>query len=102
MLFAVTALKMLAELALLALLGRGVLRLLLQRVAPHAMASNPFLWVLDALCRPPLWMVSVLTPRHLPDRYHPALALALMAGLWLAFTWLKIEWCLQIGLEQCR
>lgn len=102
MLFAITALKMLTELACLALLGRGVLRLLLYRLAPHAAASNPFLWILDALCKPPLWMVALLTPRHLPDRHHPALALVLMAGLWLALTWLKIEWCLRLGMEQCR
>ena len=102
MLFAITALKMLTELAFLALLGRGILRLFLHRLAPQAAATNPFLWILDALCRPPLWMVAVITPHHVPDRHHPVLALAMMAGLWLAFTWLKIEWCLQQGMEQCR
>lgn len=102
MLLAITALKMLAELALLALLGRGLLRLFLRHMAPQGMASNPFLWVLDALCKPPLWIVALLTPRHLSEQHHPVLALALMAGMWLALTWLKIEWCLRIGVEHCR
>lgn len=102
MLFAATALKMLIELAFFALLGRWVLRLLLRRVVPQAMASNPFLWLLDTLCKPPLWLVAKITPRSVLPQHHPVMALALTAGLWLAVTYFKIEWCLRIGMEYCR
>ena len=102
MLFAVTALKMIAELALLALVGHGLLRLLLQRLAPQSLASNPFLWLLATLCRPPLWLVARLSPPSVLPRHHPWLALALMAGLWLAATYLKIRLCLDLGMEHCR
>jgi len=102
MLFAATALKMIAELALLALVGHALLRLLLQRLAPQSMASNPFLWLLATLCKPPLWLVARLSPGWVQTRHHPWLAVALLSGLWLAATYLKIRLCLDLGMEHCR
>ena len=52
MLLLASALKLIAELALLALLGRWVLAAGLRRLAPQALDSNVFLWLLDTLCRP--------------------------------------------------
>ena len=84
MLFAVTAMKMLAELALLALVGHGLLRLLLQRLAPQSLASNPFLWLLATLCRPPLWLVARLSPPRCCQGTTPGLPWR----SWLGCGWL--------------
>jgi hypothetical protein len=102
MLLAVSAFKLLAEVALLSLIGRGVLGLWLSRLDPARAAANPFWWLLHTLSAPPLWLAARLLPRTLPARYHPWLALALMLGLWVLATALKIGWCLDAGVAACR
>lgn len=101
LLFVVTALKLLTEIALLALLGRGVLSLMTRRSTPDA-AANPFAWVLDTLCKPPLWIARQLMPRTVPVRLHAWMAAVLMTGLWLAATVAKIQGCLDAGMDVCR
>lgn len=102
LLFVVTALKLLTEIALLALLGRGVLSLMMRSSTPDAAAANPFVWVLDTLCKPPLWIARQLLPRTVPVRHHGWIATALMVGLWLVATVVKIQACLDAGMDVCR
>jgi hypothetical protein len=102
MLLAVSAFKLLAEVALLSLLGRGVLGLWLSRLDPARVAANPFWWLLQTLSAPPLWLVARLVPRTFPVRAHAWLAGALMLVLWVLATALKIRWCLDAGVTACR
>jgi len=102
MLLFASALKLIAELALLALLGRWLLAAWLRRLAPQALESNPFLWLLDTLCRPFMAAAGWLAPRWVLREHWPLLAFCLLLGLWLAATWLKLQACLDVGMEQCR
>ena len=102
MLLLVTALKLIAELALLALLGRWLLVAGLRRLAPQALESNVFLWLLDTLWRPFVTVAGWLTPRWVLRQHLPLVAFCLLTGLWLAATVLKLQLCLEVGLEQCR
>ena len=93
MLLAVMILKLLAEVALLALLGRGLIGLL----AGPAQATNPFWRVLD-------WVVAPLErtlARWWPRRATTVLVVALLL-LWLVATVLKIHACLALGAHACR
>ena len=102
MLLLASALKLIAELALLALLGRWLLGAWLRRVAPRTVDSNVFLWLLETLCRPFVLAAGWITPRRVLPQHLPLVAFCLLAGLWLAATVLKIQLCLQLGVAQCR
>lgn len=102
MLLFVTAVKLLAEIAWMALLGRWVLAAWLHRLHPSGQAQNVFVWVLDTLCRPVLAAVGWVAPRWVPRAYLPVLAWAGLSGVWLAATLTKIVWCLELGVQACR
>ena len=102
MLFVVTATKLLAEVALLSLIGRWLLGAWLNRLNPGQTAGNPFLWVLTTLSAPPVWLVARLTSRWVHARHHLKMALALTALLWILATVLKIRLCVDAGMELCR
>lgn len=102
MLLWVMSVKLVAEIALLALLGRWVLAAWLQRVSPRGMASNPFLWVLDVVARPFVTAASWLTPRRVPRHLLPVVAFALLLAVWLAATVAKIFWCVEAGMQVCQ
>jgi uncharacterized protein YggT (Ycf19 family) len=97
MLLTVTAAKMLAEIALIALLGQGLLALL----AGPARATNPIYRMLQWLTNPLLRPCRTLLPR-LPERRLPYVAAGLLLLVWLLATGLKIRYCLTIGLAQCQ
>lgn len=98
MLLLITIVKLIAEIALLALLGRWLLGLL----AGAKRDRNPFYQVLDLLGRPFVSVARRITPRFVLDRHVPLVAFLLLAFLWLAMTVLKIQTCLRIGVELCR
>lgn len=102
MLLFVTATKLIAEIALLALLGRWVLSAWLRRLAPNAGQGNPFLWLLDTLVRPFVVVASWITPRRVPRAYWPLVAFCLLLLVWLAALFGKIGLCLELGMELCR
>jgi hypothetical protein len=78
MLLAITAIKLLAEIALLALLGRWLLGLL----AGAKREGNVFYQVLSIVTRPVERMTRLLSPRVVLDRHIPlATALLLAVGL---------------------
>ena len=43
-----------------------------------------------------------IAPRAVIDRHLPLAAFVLLATVWLVATVVKINLCLQIGVEQCR
>lgn len=80
MLWVVTSLKLVCEVALMATLGRAVLRRLLGAAA----ADNPFHRLLDWVVQP-------------AQRLAGRAMLPLLLGLWLAATLAKISLCLGHG-----
>ncbi len=98
MLLLITSLKLLAEIALMALLGQLVLGLL----AGARRHTNLFYRLLGVVTRPVLRLSRWVTPRVVLDRHLPLVAFLWLAALWLLATWLKISVCLRLGLQACR
>jgi len=98
MLFAVSVLKLVAEIALMALAGQWLVGLL----AGSKRDSNLFYQVLQILTKPFVKGVRAITPRVVIDRHVPLAAFVLLAMVWVVSTIAKINICLQIGVEACQ
>ena len=98
MLLLVSSVKLVAEIALLALAGRWLLGVL----AGSRRETNVFYRVLDVLAQPFVKGARIITPRFVIDRHVPLAAFALLSVLWLFVTLMKIQLCLQIGVQLCR
>lgn len=94
----VTTVKLLAEIALLALLGQAVIGLL----AGAARERNPFYRVLQLVGRPWMRVARKLSPRMVLDRHLPLVVFLLLLLVWLAAAIAKIRICLQIGVAFCQ
>jgi hypothetical protein len=101
-LFWVTLVKLITEIALLALLGRWVLRAWLVRAAPDRGRHNPVLWVFDTVCHPLLRLGGWLSPRLVLARHHALVVFLLLMFTWGGVTVAKIAICLDIGVTACR
>ena len=98
LLLTVSAIKLVAEIALMALAGQFLLGLL----AGARREQNFFYRVLQVMTQPVIKVVRRLTPRVVLDRHVPLAAFALLASIWLVTTIVKINICLQVGIDQCR
>jgi hypothetical protein len=98
LLLTVSAIKLLAEIALMALAGQFLLGLL----AGRRRESNFFYRLLQVLTNPVVRGMRFITPRAVLDRHVPLAAFALLASVWFAVTLVKVDVCLRIGIEQCR
>ena len=98
MLIFVSILKLLAEIALLSLLGQGVLALL----AGAKRDQNVFYQLLQVLTRPFIAGARLITPKIVIDRHVPLVAALLLPFVWIAATVTKISLCVQIGVEACK
>lgn len=98
MLLFVSSVKLVAEIALLALAGQFLLGLL----AGNKRESNFFYKLLQVLTGPFVKGMRAITPRVVIDRHIPLAAFVLLSTVWVVSTLLKINICLQIGVEQCR
>jgi len=94
----VSILKLLAEIALLSLLGQGVLALL----AGAKRDQNVFYQLLQVLTRPFVAGARLITPKVVIDRHVPLVAALLLSFVWIAATVTKISICVQIGVEACK
>jgi len=94
----VEILKMLAEIALLALAGQWVLGLL----AGAKRDSNLFYQIFQIVTRPVVTGVRKITPRVVIDRHVPLVAFLMLAFVWLIATITKIDICVRIGVHQCQ
>ena len=101
-LFGVTLIKLIAEIALLSLLGRWVLRAWLARLAPDGGRGNPVLWLFDTLCRPLDQLGRWLSPRFVLAQHHGLVAFLLLMFTWVGATLAKISICLDVGVRACR
>jgi hypothetical protein len=98
MLLLVSAIKLVAEIALLAFAGQWLLGLL----AGQKRDKNFFYQLLSILTRPFLRGMRFIAPRQVLDRHLPLAAFVLLSMIWVAVTAVKINLCVQIGVEQCR
>ncbi len=97
MLFLTSALKMVFEIALLALLGQGLLGLLIGQ----RQQGNFFYQILQKVGQPFVRLTRRVTPRFVLDRHVPLAAFFLLLLLWLTSTVVRIGLCLQVGVAQC-
>lgn len=98
MLAVITAVKLVAEIALLALFGQWLLGLL----AGAKREQNLFYQILQIVAKPFVSVARVVSPKFVLDRHVPLVAFLLLAFVWIGVTLMKIQTCLQIGVEQCK
>ncbi|MFN5049273.1 hypothetical protein [Roseateles sp.] len=98
MLLLTSALKLIAEIALLAMVGQWLLGLL----AGARREQNFFYQLLAILTRPFTRLTRLISPRVVLDRHIPLATFLLLLSLWLVVTVTKISLCLQIGVAQCQ
>ena len=98
MLLLVNILKLLAEIALMALFGQWVLGLL----AGAKRDQNLFYQVFEVVTRPLVTGVRWITPRVVIDRHVPLVAFLLLAFVWVIATITKIDICVRIGVHLCK
>lgn len=94
----VEILKMLAEIALLALAGQWVLGLL----AGRRRDENLFYQLFRVLTRPLIAGARFVSPRVVLDQHLPLVAFLLLVFVWLAATLTKIDICVRIGVHLCK
>lgn len=97
MLFLASTLKLVAEIALLALLGQGLLGL----IAGERRQGNLFYQILQKVGQPFVWLTRRITPPFVLDQHVPLATFFLLALLWLLATMARVGLCLQVGVEQC-
>jgi len=98
MLLLISSVKLIAEIALLALAGRWLLGVL----AGARRETNLFWRVLDAMSQPFVKATRAVTPRIVLDRHIPLAAFVALGMVWVAATLAKIQWCLEHGVTLCR
>jgi hypothetical protein len=98
MLTALSAAKLICEIALLALAGQWVLGLM----AGERREGNWVYQLLQQIGRPFVLMAGWVTPRRVVPRHHPWVAFLLLTLAWLLITAAKITHCVQIGVALCR
>ena len=98
MLTLVSIIKLLAEIALLALVGQGVLAIL----AGAKRDKNLFYQLLQIMTRPFIAGARFITPKVVLDRHVPFVAFFLLSFVWIVATMTKISICIEIGVEACK
>jgi hypothetical protein len=93
-----SALKLLTEVALLALCGQWVLGWL----AGAHREQNFFYQLLQIVGQPAVRLARLLSPRVVLERHLPLVAFLLLLLAWLGLTMAKIAHCLGVGLDVCR
>ncbi len=98
MLTALILVKLVLEIALMAIFGRWVLGLL----AGARKEQNLFWQVLDIMCRPFIVVARFVAPRQVIDRHVPMVAFLLMVFGWIGVTILKVQTCVKMGVHLCQ
>jgi hypothetical protein len=96
-LFVVSVLRALVEVALLALLGQGVLALLAGGRRHNNFVYRLFLVITGPVMKACRW----LTPKVIIDKHLPFVAFFLLFWLWIMLAWIKRELCVLSGLAGC-
>lgn len=98
MLLAASLIKLIAEIVLMALLGKGLVALL----AGAGRERNFFYQILCVMTRPFERAARFVAPRVVLDQHLPYVVFFIMLFVWIAALILKVSVCLEIGIEQCR
>ena len=98
MITVITTVKLIAEIALLALAGQWLLGLL----AGAKRDKNIFYQILQIMCRPFIALARVVTPKFVLERHLPLVAWLMLAFIWVGATVLKIQTCMEIGVANCQ
>ncbi len=98
MLTVVTTLKLISEIALLALFGQWLIGLM----SGAARDRNPFYVLLQLLGRPWIRVARCLSPQVVLDRHVPLVAVFILLLIWGAASFAKVSICLQIGVALCQ
>lgn len=84
-LFMLSALRAVAEVALLALLGQGAVALL----SGPARQGNPIYQLFALITKPVIRVVRFITPTVILDKHLPFVAFFLLFWLWIFLAWVK-------------
>ena len=98
MLLVANIIKLIAEIALMAMAGQWLLGLL----AGAKKDQNLFYQILAIVGRPFVLTARFLSPKFVLDRHVPLVAFFLLVFIWLTATIYKIQTCIQIGVELCK
>ena len=98
MLLLVSSVKLVAEIALMAMAGRWLLGLL----AGAKRDTNFFYRLLGVVTAPVMRGTRLLTPPVVLDRHVPLVAFLLLGFVWVFSTLAKVRICLEIGVQACR
>ncbi len=98
MLAVATTVKLLAEIALLALVGQWVVGLL----AGAGKDSNPFYRVLRGVGRPWVKAARWISPPVVMERHLPLVAFLVLLMVWVVAAVAKVRICLEIGVALCK
>jgi hypothetical protein len=94
----VEILKMLAEIALLALVGQWVLGLL----AGRRREDNLFYQLFQIVTKPLVKGARLISPKVVLDQHLPLVAFLLLSFIWVVVTITKIDICVRIGVHLCK
>lgn len=98
MLLLISSLKLIAEIALLALLGQ----LLLGLLVGQRREQNVFYQLLQIIGKPFIQLARLLTPRVVLDRHLPLVVFFMLGFVWFGATVAKVSYCAEIGVELCK
>ncbi|MCU0943450.1 MAG: hypothetical protein MUE35_12955 [Hydrogenophaga sp.] len=99
MLLFLSIVKLICEIALMSLLGQWIVGLL----AGQKREQNLFYQVLAQIGRPFVFLARFIAPRSIVlDRHVPLVAFLVLAFVWVLVTGLRIQQCIQIGVENCK
>lgn len=98
MLTLIASVKLIAEIALLALFGQWVLGLL----TGQKRDKNLFYKVLQQIGRPFVVLARWVSPHFVLERHHPLVAFLILGFVWIMATAAKISHCLKIGVQLCQ
>lgn len=98
MLTLIASVKLIAEIALLALFGQWVLGLL----TGQNRDKNLFYQILQQIGKPFVWLARSVSPRFVLERHHPLVAFLMLGFVWVMATAAKISHCLKIGVQLCQ
>jgi uncharacterized protein YggT (Ycf19 family) len=90
----ISILRALTEVAMLTLLGQGLLAVL----AGSRRATNPVYQLFQVVTRPVLRSIRFITPRMILDKHLPFVAFFLLFWLWIMLALFKRHFCALGGL----
>jgi hypothetical protein len=93
-----SALKLVVEIALMCLLGQGVLALL----AGERRQQNFVYQLFQMATRPFTSLARWVAPRQVADRHVGFVAFFMLAVIWVLVTLQKVEWCVANNMAGCR